>query len=200
MRISNCALLFATLFLGACGSSVEGVYSGNDSSWLETINFRDEGRVELTFMGMTKEGTYEIEEDRVRINNGGDISILQIMDNGCLDGGGILGQYCKSGQSAESSSAKASSSSGDSRQQGSDGLVGNRYAFGPLGDEMIFEFISSDQVRLTIEGESEQLHYEARGDKVSIEGLDGNVWDFNRRGDNLEGGPAGAVMVFQKRS
>ena len=87
MSICRWIVLFLLLPLAGCGSSVEGVYSGTENSWLERIDLRDEQRVELTFMGTTKEGTYEVEKDRVRINNGGDISILRIDDDGCLDGG-----------------------------------------------------------------------------------------------------------------
>ncbi len=85
----------SSLFALACGPSIEGVYSGEDTGFLQKIEFRGDNKVELTFMGMTREGTYEIEDDRVKINNGGEISILKIADDGCLEGGGILGRYCK---------------------------------------------------------------------------------------------------------
>ena len=196
MSICRWIVLFLLLPLAGCGSSVEGVYSGTENSWLERIDLRDEQRVELTFMGTTKEGTYEVEKDRVRINNGGDISILRIDDDGCLDGGEVLGKYCKNG----SSSGGGSSTSSSSKRSADSQLAGSLYAFGPVGDEMMLESIDDERVRITIDGESESLDYETRGNRISIEGKDGTAWEFTRRGEDLEGGPEGAAMIFRKRS
>lgn len=93
---SRVTIAAALLLCAACGgSSIEGTYSGQGTGFLEKIVFKSDGKVELTFMGMTKEGTYVVEDGRVKITNGGDTSILAIAENGCLEGGGILGKYCK---------------------------------------------------------------------------------------------------------
>lgn len=85
-----------SMFLFACsGDSLHGTYMGDEGSFLEKITFTSSDKVELVFMGSTVEGTYEIEDNKVKINNSGEIQILTITDDGCLDGGGFIGKYCK---------------------------------------------------------------------------------------------------------
>lgn len=79
----------------ACGGGIEGIYSGKDTGFLDRLAFKSGGKVELTFMGMTKEGTYELEGDKVKITNGGETHIFTRLEDGCIDGGGILGKYCR---------------------------------------------------------------------------------------------------------
>lgn len=181
------ALLLASLFASlGCGEDVSGVYSGEGTGFLEKIEFRGDQRVELSFMGMTKEGSYEVEDGKVRINNGGDISILQI-DGDCLIGGGILGSYCKQGADPDED-ADASAS-----------LAGSRYAWGPPDQQMVLEFVSDDRVRMTMEGENQELDYELDGDEVTIQGVEGRELVFTRRGDELEGGMEGARISLQRQ-
>lgn len=85
----------SALLLAACGNSLSGKYEGGDHGFLDSLNFTSGDKVELTFMGMTKEGTYSRDGKKVKITNGNDTQILTIDDNGCLDGGGMLGKYCK---------------------------------------------------------------------------------------------------------
>lgn len=199
MNKKNPLVLAMCFFLASCGSSVEGVYSGEDTGFLDQIELKSNHKAELTFMGMVKEGTYEVEDGRVKINNAGDISILRIDDAGCLDGGGILGKYCK-GQ-AKSTSTNSTSKSEDAKKPESapGGLVGNRFAAGPTGDEMIVEFLDSSTVRMTVDGNSEKLKYVTKGDKVVISGMDGQNMTLAKRGVDLEGGPDGMIIVFKRR-
>jgi len=86
----------AGLLLAACGAKVSGVYSGKNTGMLDQIEFRDDGKVELTFMGSVQEGRYVVEDGRVKISHaGGGTQVFRIDDKGCLDGGGMLGRYCK---------------------------------------------------------------------------------------------------------
>lgn len=184
-----------SLFLAACGSSIEGVYSGKDTGFLDQIEIKGDHKVELMFMGMLKEGTYEIEGDRIKINNAGEINILRIDGDGCLDGGGILGRYCKGeGRSAPSSTSSVKPA------HGSPGLVGSRFAAGPAGDEWILEFLDDSVVRMVIDGDSEKLEYVTRGGDIIVRGMDGQELVLVPRGNDLEGGPDGMVMLFKKRS
>jgi hypothetical protein len=87
------AFVFVFTALVACGSgsSLDGVYSGENTGFLDKIEFVGGDKVELTFMGMTKEATYVVEDRKVKINQAGEVTVLRIDDAGCLDGGGIIG-------------------------------------------------------------------------------------------------------------
>jgi hypothetical protein len=192
MELRRLSLLTVlSLPLLACGPAVQGEYSGEGTGFLEKINFKDDNVVELTFMGMTREGTYEIDDDKVKINNGGDISILRIDDKGCLVGGGILGTYCK----------KDGGDSDDAEDDASnDSPEGTRWALRMGGDEMAIEFVSDDQVKMITNGEAEQWEYEADGDEITIHGPEGRDMVFTRHGDTLSGGAEGVTLTFQRES
>ena len=90
----TCAAARAALGAG-CGSSVSGTYSGKGSGMLDKLEFKPGGKVELSFMGAIQEGTFVVEDQRVKITNAGSTQIFRIDDKGCLDAGAILGRYCK---------------------------------------------------------------------------------------------------------
>jgi hypothetical protein len=92
------AVLTTLVVLVGCGNGIEGTYSGRGTGFLEKMVFKGDGKVDLTFMGMTREGTYEVDGDRVKVTNSGTTEILTVADDGCLEGGGILGRYCKDGR------------------------------------------------------------------------------------------------------
>ncbi len=46
-------------------------------------------------MGAIQEGSFVVEDQRVKITNAGSTQIFRIDDKGCLDAGAILGRYCK---------------------------------------------------------------------------------------------------------
>ena len=90
----TCAGALAALGAG-CGNSVSGTYSGKGSGMLDKLEFKSGGKVELSFMGAIQEGTFVVEDQRVKISNAGSTQIFKIDDKGCLDAGAILGRYCK---------------------------------------------------------------------------------------------------------
>ena len=95
-RRLSIALAAAAALLGAgCGSSVSGTYSGKGSGMLDKLEFKSDGKVELSFMGAIQEGSFVVEDKRVKITNAGSTQIFRIDDKGCLDAGAILGRYCK---------------------------------------------------------------------------------------------------------
>jgi hypothetical protein len=53
---------------------MEGIYSGHGQSLLDKLNFKSGGKVELTFLGMTMEGTYVVADNKVKIVNGSEHS------------------------------------------------------------------------------------------------------------------------------
>lgn len=90
------ALLGASM-LGGCSRQLSGTYKPTDETFalIEKIVFTSGDKVEITGMGMTKEGTYEIDGDRVKITISGETNIFTIAGD-CIDGGGMLGKFCKS--------------------------------------------------------------------------------------------------------
>ena len=83
------------MLLAGCGPSVSGTYSGGDSGFFESLTFKGDGKVEVIFLGVTSEGSYEIEDERIRVSVNGQTVIMSVADDGCIEGGGMLGRYCK---------------------------------------------------------------------------------------------------------
>lgn len=91
-------LLRCILSVG-CTRGLSGTYvSRGDSlgsALVSSLTFTSGGKVEGTGMGITKEGTYELEGRKVKITVSGDTTILTLDEIGCLDGGAMLGKFCK---------------------------------------------------------------------------------------------------------
>jgi len=195
----NAFVLVAMVLVGCgSGSSLDGVYSGENTGFLDKIEFVGGDKAELTFMGMTKEATYVVEDRKVKIKQGDEVTILRIDDAGCLDGGGIIGKYCKGDAKPSVASNQRAASKPATPAPTTNGLVGNRYAAGPKSDQMIVEFVDDGTVRMTVSGNAESLKYTTKGDKVVIQGVDGSKLNMARRGADLEGDFDGAVIVFKK--
>lgn len=84
----------ACLMLSACGDGVSGTYNGNEDTFLDKLEF-DSGKVNMTAMGQTKQGIYEVDGDKVNITVSGETNVFTKVDGDCLDGGEFLGKYCK---------------------------------------------------------------------------------------------------------
>jgi|SRR5690606_18554673 len=94
--LSLLALGLTTLFMNCGSTKLSGTYLGQDDAfYVENMTFTSSKTVELESGMATVEGTYTIDEDKVKITVGGQIHIFTIIDNGCLDGGGMLGTFCK---------------------------------------------------------------------------------------------------------
>ena len=85
----------SAILVAGCGNSISGTYSGKGSGMLDKLEFKSDGKVELSFMGAIQEGSFVVEDKRVKITNAGSTQIFKIDDKGCLDAGAILGRYCK---------------------------------------------------------------------------------------------------------
>ena len=83
------------LLFGCTDDGLHGTYVGQKGSFLEKMTFVSSNKVELTFFGSTTEATYTKEDNKVKIDNAGENQIFTISDNGCLEGGGFIGTYCK---------------------------------------------------------------------------------------------------------
>ncbi|MEW5977628.1 MAG: hypothetical protein AB1898_17680 [Acidobacteriota bacterium] len=184
-------VLASTLLVG-CGKKLSGTYSGKDTGFLDKMTFKSGGKVDLTFMGMTREGTYEIDGNQVKITNAGDTQVLAIDSQGCLDGGGFLGRYCQEGHDAAGSSRTAGQTLGI-------------YEAGEGPNRLTLEFRSGNRLRLTFveagaETQTLDADYRALGNRITVQAPDGQRMELTLNGNVLEGSVPGAGNVrFVKR-
>ena len=190
-------LRFAMPALGllACGGGLSGTYTGDGNSFFESLAFRSDGKVDITWMGTTREGTYEVDGERVAISSGGDTQVFTIDSQGCVDGGGLIGRYCKGGSSSDETGGERPAT-----------LRGTYRAEGPNGS-LSLEFRRNNEVRFTLalagaDPETREGTYELVGERVRVRLADEvEALELVRRGDALEG-PAevfGGPIQFRKK-
>ena len=202
VKFSFTCLVTTTLlaaFLASCDAKVDGTYSGKDTGFFEQLTFTSKGTVEITFMGMTKEGTYVVEDKRVKITTGGDTLIFTIDDKGCIEGGGLLGKYCKSDSVSSSSSSGRSVSS-----SGTDGPLAGIYKAGDANGSLTLHFQSGQKVHLTMAetgGNKESLDgtYAISGNQVTITVPGGMPLVLIHKDGVLEGSFDGHSIQFLKQ-
>jgi len=160
------------LSLSGCGGGLEGTYSGEDSEtgertgFLDALTFKSGNKLEATFMGQTRPGTYTIDGKRVTVAVDGDSSpeVLTIRDDGCLEGNALLGWYCRD----EKKNAAARE---DKKQAAS--LVGTYEARHPASEQGIrLEFKRDERVTVNYIGAgappAETTTYVVAGNEVHI--------------------------------
>lgn len=194
MLVRLLALVLVAGALGACGSRIEGTYSGEGTGFLEEITLRSGGKVNVKFMGMTKQGTYEIDGDELTISVADDTQVLRIDDNGCLVGGGLLGMYCKD------KDARQAKQKEEQREQ----RLAGAYEAGDSRDGIRLEFEDDGVVHMTVrEGganaDSERGTYQVDGDRIRIAVAEGPGLELVRTGDTLEGNVGYVTLRFVKR-
>lgn len=89
---------FASLFIvfiSGSGGSLSGTYVGESNSLFDKLVFTSGSKVDIYFNGSEKEGSNEKEGNKVKISTSGDNQIITIDKNGCLDGRGFMGTYCR---------------------------------------------------------------------------------------------------------
>ena len=190
MRIA--ALGLGATLLAACGSRVEGTYEGvRDQSFLESITLKSDGKANVRFMGMTRQGTWELDERELVVTVGNDVQVLTLDDEGCLVGGGFLGTYCKDGTAPDDEAPREEKLAG-------------AYEAGQGADVIRLEFEEDGVVRVSMRengwtAETEQGRYEVDGERVRIAVAGGPGLELVRSGDILEGNVGYATLRFQKR-
>lgn len=190
------SLATLTLAFAACGG-LSGTYSGKGTGFLESLTFHSGGKVDATFMGMTKEGTFKKDGKRVTITVNGDTQVLTLAGNGCLEGGGILGTYCKGG-----SEEKAAESGG----KGGGKLSGTWEAAAPdgTGEKMRLKFKSGGKVDMSLsvpgqDPEAMEATYELSGDQLTIYIPNSPQIHLTRDKKVLEGNFMGQAIKFEKQ-
>jgi hypothetical protein len=92
-------IALAGLVLAGCGQSVGGTYvhAGSGMAAYQKLEFGSDDTVDLTSgMGPTMQGTYKVDGKKVVVTVAAGASfVFMVDDDGCLDGGGLMGKYCK---------------------------------------------------------------------------------------------------------
>ena len=197
----------AASMLAGCGNKLDGVYSGRNTGFFEKMDFTSGDKVEITFMGMTKEGTYVVDGKKVKITVGAETSIFAIDDKGCLDGGGLIGKYCKGegGAVANDDAVKGRSKKSDAAKStaSADGVRGI-YKAGDGNGAMTLDFQTDSKVRITMKeagkpADSADGSYALKGDRVTISMGGGQPLTLRRKNDGLEGPIEGHQLKFVKQ-
>ncbi|MGJ5819375.1 hypothetical protein [Paludibaculum fermentans] len=176
----------AGLMLGGCGARVSGVYKPDGAGFLDGMNFKPDGKVDLTFMTMTKEGTFAVDGKRVKVTNGGDTQVFTLDDRGCLDGGQLLGRYCKDGKS------------------GAEDALSGAFVAQREGTAIQLNFHGPQAVRVSVveRGVTQNTaegSYRQRGDRITVSVAGGEPLELRRSGDGLEATMEGHLVKFVKR-
>jgi hypothetical protein len=195
----------ATAPLAASGARLEGDYQGTGNSFFEKLSFRSGGKVRVTFAGMTKVGTFEVEGNEVLITVGNETNVFTIDAQGCVAGGGLLGKYCKGGNAASSDGSKraAGNERGAAPTASAPGGMSGIYKAGDKNMSIALNFKPDQKVRVTVAGkqakaESVDATYKVSGDRVTISVPDGSPpLVLTRKGNTLEGAPEGETMKMK---
>jgi hypothetical protein len=197
----------AALAVAACivtsplarAAALEGDYAGTGNSFFEKLSFRSGGKLRVTFGGMTKVGTYELDGKEVLITVGNETNVFTLDAQGCVVGGGILGKYCKDGDKAATSEDAGSAAAGSDKPPS---LAGT-YKTGNAEMNIALHFKPNQKVRVTVAGkktkkESVDATYRVAGDRVTISVPDGSPpLVLTRKGNMLEGAPEGETVKMR---
>ena len=201
--LAHSAFLLALALTTACGGGgVQGLYSGGDDAFFQSLEFKSDGKVEITFMGMAREGTYVIEDDRVKVTASGDTQIFKIRDDGCLAGGGLVGTYCKGGERSGVATSGSSGEGSDSGTLAGRGGLRGTYEAGNEAMRISLRFQDAQRVRVMVmspgANNAADGSYTVTGDRVVIT-ADGEAMTFARQGDALVGDFDGMAVRFVRK-
>lgn len=188
-------LACAALLVAGCSSGVEGTYMGGDDSFLHSLNFKDDGKVDVVIAnGIGGEGTYEVDGDVVRLTANGQTNELRIGDDGCLHGPLMVGTLCKGERPSGSAAAGG----------GGGALAGSTFEARGNGGVMALQFTDGRTVRMStaipgaggsgwVEGT-----YGVIGDQVVIT-IQNQPETFTLNGNTLTGDLDGDQLTFTRK-
>ena len=94
-------ILFAGLVLVGCGQRLSGTYvpSGKAPKGLgfvfDKFEFGSGDTIDISAFGVMQRGTYKVDGKKVIITVAGQSTVMPLDDKGCVDGGDLIGKYCK---------------------------------------------------------------------------------------------------------
>ncbi len=184
----------------ALAARLSGDYVQVGTSLFEKLSFRSGGKVHITFMGMTKVGSYEIDGKEVLITVGTETNVFTLDDKGCVVGGGPLGTYC---QGADKAAAATKDAASAKRANAKPATLSGRYQAGDAKVNITLDFKSDQKVRILVGGratpsDARNATYEVAGDRVTVTDPDGGApLVLTRKGNVLEGSPEGETMTMK---
>lgn len=85
----------ACLGLLGCGQKLSGAYVPKGDAFFEKLEFVSGDAVNVTFMTQTVQGSYKLDGQQLVITVNGQQQVFTIDGEGCIDGGNMIGKYCK---------------------------------------------------------------------------------------------------------
>ena len=183
--------------LPSFAARLQGDYEQVGTSLFEKLSFRSGSKVHVTFMGMTKVGTFEVDGKEVLITIGNETNVFTLDDKGCVVGGGPLGTYCKAGGEAAAAAAKKPAQ--DTGKPAPAALTG-KYRAGDDKVHLTLDFKPQGKVRILVGGtqtpsDARDAIYTISGSQVTVSDPDGGPpLVLTRNGNALEGAPEGETM------
>jgi hypothetical protein len=174
---------------------LSGTYAATGGGgFFEKLTFTSGKTVEITFMGQTRELTYQVDGKKLKIisPNAAETQIFTIDNAGCFDGGGLLGKYCKVGGNTATGSG------------GSTGNLSGIWEAKAPGGSFRLTFAGNGKVQMTMQDgggnpESHDGSYSVSGSLVTISAPGGVPLQLTRKGNALEGAFGGLTMTFIKQ-
>ena|ERR1700674_361393 len=85
----------AGLALAGCDEKLSGTYLPAGGAAYEKFELGSGEVVDLTAMGVVRRGTYKVDGKKVAMVIDAQSIVFTMDDKGCLDGGRLIGRYCK---------------------------------------------------------------------------------------------------------
>lgn len=188
-------LLCAAVLASGCGGGLRGTYVPPDGEgFLDQITFRSGGKADITFMGTTREATWAVDGRRLTITSGGDTQVFTIDDDGCVDGGRLIGRYCREGRGNATAPEDVPA-----------GLSGRYETDTPMGT-LALDFRRGNRVRVIVSAGGAELEardgtWEAAGNRVTVRIPDDDPLELTRRGNALEAEASffGEPVTFRRK-
>jgi hypothetical protein len=100
LAIAFIGALVACIALVGCGRSLSGTYLPKGGGMgnglvMEKLEFGSGGNVTLTMMQQHIRVPYKIDGKQLLLSANGQEMVFEIDADGCLDGGGLFGKFCK---------------------------------------------------------------------------------------------------------
>jgi hypothetical protein len=202
MPAASAVVAAALAACGCGGTTVEGRYVGQNDTIIDALTFKSGGRVDVELIGVTHEGTYEIDGNSVTVvAPNGTKTALTVASNGCLEGGGLVGTYCKDGSAPAAAAASTA---------GAGGALAQTYETRTSEGRIRLEFGAGQKVQLTMtphdaggSGMPDRLSfdvdYEVDGDDITLNLPGSERLLLTRSGDGLEGTMNGETVRFVRR-
>jgi hypothetical protein len=100
LAIAFIGALLACIALVGCARSLSGTYLPKGGGMgnglvMEKLEFGSGGNVTLTMMQQHIRVPYKIDGKQLLLSANGQEMVFEIDSDGCLDGGGLFGKFCK---------------------------------------------------------------------------------------------------------